>query len=314
PSRAPTTTPTPVPTAEPTIQPSVQTSPLVVFNSNLTLAGLTEPVLDAAAQAAVLSASASSMGITVDTVFFTGQIALPNSLGQGPSPRTRRLATTYTVLAQTRVEIPLGTTGFTNATLLYDSLTSALTAAVTTGAYSKTLQRAAVALGAPSLSSANVTSVSNGAIEVDYAPTSDSIIPNLSGGAIAGIAVGVVLFVVLLAAALYFLCRKKTPVERFTPQTGYTGDKGASAPAQYRSRSSAPPQSAIPVDESNVRGIRSASRTGGAFHFDNPLRTGHFENPLQADRLSSNRPSSSANQVDRDRRDKHKSRDMEINL
>jgi hypothetical protein len=197
-----------------------------VFASNLTMGGLSNPTLDAASQAAVLNATAESMGISVNTVFFTGQIAFAenrrlssassvssvsstSSVSSASSLSLRRLTTSWTVLARTRVEISLGTTAYTDATLLYDSLTTSLGTAVAAGAYTESLNKAASALGASNLATADVTAVSNSAIEVDAPPTSSGGDDSLTVGEVhVGIAVGVAISTatfLFLLGIIYFL-------------------------------------------------------------------------------------------------------------
>jgi hypothetical protein len=92
-------------------------------------------------QASVLNATAESMGIPLDTVYYTGDTAVAenrrlSATDQTPSnPSLRRLTTSWTITASTRVEIPVGSTTYTTAKEVYAGLTSKLDTAVSSGTY-----------------------------------------------------------------------------------------------------------------------------------------------------------------------------------
>ncbi|KAJ1429650.1 hypothetical protein B484DRAFT_430848, partial [Ochromonadaceae sp. CCMP2298] len=210
PSRRPSARPTREPTRQPTVGPSPQTTPIVSFSSKLTLGGSTDRTLNAAGQASVLNATAESMGIPLDSVTYVGDTAVAeNRRLEGLDEHEhnlRRLTTSWTVIATTKVEIPLGSTEYANATELYDSLVSMLDTAVSSGAFTTQLVKAATSLGATSLASVNVTSVFSGAVSVDNTlhtegDKSDNL---LTGGEIAGITIGCAVFVALCCAALFY--------------------------------------------------------------------------------------------------------------
>jgi len=95
----------------------------------------------------------------------------------------------------------------TNATALYLSLNQQLSNAVADNSFTNSLQSAAKSYGATVTANADATSVtSSNPVEVAPSSTSSSSSTSneLSGGDIAGIVIGVIAFVVLVAAAAYY--------------------------------------------------------------------------------------------------------------
>jgi len=214
--------PTYVPTAIPTLAPSEQTTPIVSFSSNITVGGATEPTLDEEAQEAVVNATAASMGTDISTVFYDGETAIPENRRALLSSISLLATTSWTIIARTRVEVPLATTSFENATELYNTFTNNLDTAVSTGAFTEKLVEAASSLNATSLLTANATSVTNSAVEVeDVVPVNEGggggSSDELSGGAIAGIVIAVFIVVALAAAGIYYalFLREDTNREAF---------------------------------------------------------------------------------------------------
>lgn len=211
PTPAPTVVPTARPTEVPTAKPTVQTSPILSFTSDISLGGLTEPVMDSSSQQAVVDATAQSMGVSANTVSFVGATFTPSARralrASARASQISLFATLYDAVATTKVDLPIDTMGTTNATELYLSLTKALTDAVSDGSFTSNLQSAAVALNATVLASADATGVTNSAPTVNndvYVPASDDEGDSLSGGAIAGIVIGVLVGVALLGALVYY--------------------------------------------------------------------------------------------------------------
>ncbi|KAJ1398007.1 hypothetical protein B484DRAFT_406801 [Ochromonadaceae sp. CCMP2298] len=147
------------------------------------------------------------MGIPLDTVSYTGETAIAENrrLDENyENQALRRLTTSWTIIAKTKVEIPLGSTSYANATQLYASLVTMLDAAVTSGAFTTRLVSAASAAGATELVSVNVTAVSNSAVEVDDALDTLDDDRVLNTGAIIGIAIGGLMLLLVFFAAVYY--------------------------------------------------------------------------------------------------------------
>jgi hypothetical protein len=183
------------------------TSPILTFESVMAMGGVSTPELDANAQLSLITATAESMGITPDTVTYLGGVAtaenrrLMNQRIRGISLFT----TSWSILASTQVNIPLSATTFTNATQLYTQLTTSLVAAVTSGAFTESLQAAALLYNSSALANAAVTNVTSSAPSVNndlqYPPSGDD---DLNAGEIAGIVIGCFVFVALIAAGVYY--------------------------------------------------------------------------------------------------------------
>jgi len=210
PTRAPSTA---RPSARPSATPSKQTTPIVSFTANLTLAGVTTSELDSQAQLSVVNATAVSMGVSMNTVSYVRGIATLQS--------TRRFlmqmslfSTTYSIVAITKVDVPLSSTSFTSTTQLYTSLTTKLSQAVESGVFTTELNRIASQNNATSLLTVNVTSVAPSEPLVsnpeeddgndDFTGVANSNSDPLTDGAIAGIAIGGFFFVVITSLLVYY--------------------------------------------------------------------------------------------------------------
>jgi hypothetical protein len=208
----------------PTAGPTIQTSPIVEFNSNVTLGGLTAPTLDIDSQIAVVSATALSMGIPSSNVEYLNSLVVSTSavelLKAGPhhgAARASKAASSarnlransgkqteavYTVVAITRTKIALSATTFTSTDALYTGLTTAFATAVDDGTYATTLQDSGVA----ELAVVTASDPESSPPIIIEPPSSGGDDKGLSAGAIAGIVIGVLAGVAIIAAACYYYC------------------------------------------------------------------------------------------------------------
>ncbi len=219
PFAAPTIKPTAVPsllvgTARPSAQPSAPPSPIVTFSSNITLAGLTTPDLDGPSRDAVIQTTAQEMNVDPITVSYVGTIVLSSSPRLAPVAsqlhlRQNVLATTYSVIAITRTQIALSATQYSSTDALYSGLTSLLANSVTSGAYTTALDQNAQALGATSLATASATSATSSAPTVVNAASGGNNNSALDAGAIAGIVLGSIGFVLILGFFYYHMEQHK---------------------------------------------------------------------------------------------------------
>eukprot|EP00428_Durinskia_dybowskii_P067382 CAMPEP_0170378148 /NCGR_PEP_ID=MMETSP0117_2-20130122/12658_1 /TAXON_ID=400756 /ORGANISM="Durinskia baltica, Strain CSIRO CS-38" /LENGTH=300 /DNA_ID=CAMNT_0010633507 /DNA_START=253 /DNA_END=1155 /DNA_ORIENTATION=- len=212
----PTWSPTPIPsvaklTPVPSAQPSYMTSPILSFNSSLTMSGVTSSYLDQPAQQSVISAAAISMGITTNTISYLGSIATAENRRLFTTDFLRGFTlftTSYKMVSLLKVSVPLSATTYTNSTLLYKSLTQSLNTAVVSGAFTTSLQEAAVLNNATSVVAAQVTNVTNSAPSVNndlqYPPDNSNKSDSLTEGEIVGISIGLFVFFALVAAGCYY--------------------------------------------------------------------------------------------------------------
>lgn len=218
----PTVRPTANPTAAPTLAPTPQSAPVLSFTASTTLNGLETPFLDQAAQASIVNATASSMGIDSQYVNYTGSTASPDGRRLGVVAGIHVL--TYSVVARTSVVIPMAVfsassgSNITDPTELYTALSTALSEAMDSGAFVEYLTAASEVFG--SEATAHVASVSVEVSEptVVYPPTPQPTEApkapgddeSLSAGAVAGIVVGAVALLVLVVAVWYYAIHAKT--------------------------------------------------------------------------------------------------------
>jgi hypothetical protein len=188
--------PTTAPTAVPTAKPTAQSSPIVTFQSTLTLQGVAGTSLDSNSQSALINVTASSMGVPIAAVTYvvpTSEQRLQQRLSYKPNANGD-------LTAVTEVNIPLDTTSYTNATLLYTTLVSSLAASVGSGSFSQQLHQVSLSMGADQLFEANVTSVQSSPMVVeDYHSSDDDDNYNVITAAIVGGAVvaGIALYVAI---------------------------------------------------------------------------------------------------------------------
>lgn len=235
------------PTHMSTSAPTVQTSPIVTFTSNVTLENLTSQTLDQVSINAILSAQASSMIIPVSAVSFitfSGSLAAATEEQTATSSRHTSLRSFagkmkvmagFNMVVTTRSTIALSATTYASTADLYESLTSNLVTAVNDDVYGAYLR----ASGVPELASAGASDASSSAPIIFYpASGSDSSSggDQLSTGAIVGIVIGVVAFVVICAAAFYFLvidggavmgtAKRTSPGQSTAPAINFPGGAG----------------------------------------------------------------------------------------
>lgn len=110
------------------------------FTTSITLSGLTNNTLTEADEAAVVNATATSLGVSIDFVTYTGTTVVSSSRRlKGQTV----LSETYTLIASTSVSVPLISYSTTNATAAYLMLSSAFESAVIGGDFVRYLSTAA---------------------------------------------------------------------------------------------------------------------------------------------------------------------------
>ena len=156
PSLIPSLMPSPIPSLIPSLNPSLMPSysinqPILLFESALSLSGLTKPELDNSAQTAVMIAMSQSMNISLNFVKFISQKLAIHSFHAFLQSQT------YTIVATTEITIPLSKTE--NPTLLYESLKTKLIESVENGNFNTFLVVASIALNSTSTQNAVLLSV-----------------------------------------------------------------------------------------------------------------------------------------------------------
>jgi hypothetical protein len=152
------------------------------------------------------------MDIPIDTVQYVTGIATAESRRKLSKFSSISLfTTTYSILAVTKVVIPLSATSYADPAQLFESLTTKLTDAVNSGAFTEQLVRVSAAFNASVLATVDVSGVSTSAASVDVPASNegeDSNDPDLDAGAISGIVIGGFFFLVFCGAAVYFFLIK----------------------------------------------------------------------------------------------------------
>lgn len=178
------------------------------------MGGLTEPSLDEASQTAIRNASAKAMNLAITSITYLGATFSEQPIVEEDifGNTERRRLQTYEANAITKTAVPLGTTGYDNATALYNQLTKSLDKSVSDGSFTSNMQKAAVSLGSTQLENAEATGVTNSALILLVPPSNEESKKNndddedeLNGGEIAGIVIGVIAFVALLAGGVWYV-------------------------------------------------------------------------------------------------------------
>ena len=208
PTRAPSAVPTMVVTSAPTQAPSAgptkQATPILSFSSNITLEGVTTSTLDLASQQALVNVTASSMKVSISSVSYVGSSMVSSTGRRYLKSQKHQYLTSFVVVSKMKVSVPVESSDPSASNDLYTSLTSQLNTAVTSGTFTTNLQKVSTALGATETSHASATAVSNSAPETSAPPASDGGKERLSGGAIAGIVIGALAGLAILAGAAYY--------------------------------------------------------------------------------------------------------------
>jgi len=140
---------------------------------------------------------------------------------------SRNLTTISGISVELQASIPLVDFNSKNATNVYNQLLDKLSSSVSNGNFTKTLQKVSVELGASNTKNATVKHVSFSQVVVQNPPTfaptqkpsyashaSSKSNKRLSDGAITGIVIGCVAFVVLLLSFVYYywISRKSSKI------------------------------------------------------------------------------------------------------
>lgn len=198
PTVAPTRTPSAKPSsAVPTIAPTPQASPIVEFQTSVTLTNLASLDLSAADQQSVVEATATSMGVASSTLTYVTT-----------NPTTRRLTAWGTAavngISVMNAAIPLDSTSYTSTDALYSGVNANLQTAITNNDYTTALQSYSAANGATNTANADGAAASSTpAIVVN--PSSDNDDDELTDGQIAGIVIGTIFGFAILCAAVYYI-------------------------------------------------------------------------------------------------------------
>lgn len=224
----PTSEPTEAPTIinKPTYAPTKMTSPIMLFSSNITINTiLNSPVLDTKSQHTLINVTAWSMKVTENTITYKKGIATTSLNHRNLRSVVTLFTTTYNIIATIQANVPLSSTGFTSPILLYNSMTSSLTQAVNTGAFTKQLREMSIVFNATQTAKANVTYVSNSVLTVnDIIYVSPVSIEGVS--AVSVILMTTAIFIVI--CGLYTYCRTTITARIHDEQQIHEGKEGQS--------------------------------------------------------------------------------------
>jgi hypothetical protein len=214
----------------------------VSFSSNITLAGLTSPVLDQPSQQAVIETTAGAMGVAVSAVSYVGTAAAPPASASAAMSGNLRaeqvvensawtVQSTYSVVAITFTQVALTDTTYSDPSSLYDGLTSSLQTSVTTGVYSTALRENAAALNATTVEGAEATGTASSPPTVVSADSSGggSNNPLQNGGVLAGVVIGIFVVVASVCTALAYMVRGKASAPQANAAAGASRDFAVTA-------------------------------------------------------------------------------------
>ena len=186
------------------------------FNSSLTLAGLNVSQATDADKAAITQATATSMGVSVETVQLKALIQVQAS---------RRRLSSADLVAKAILEVIQEVTGGKDPSSVYQQLTDQITKAVQSNNFTAVLQSVAQALGADSAAAVQVNSIVNSDPVIFIPPSPPTFSPTkapsdsssgsdegLSIGAIIGIVVGGVFGVVLIGLLVRWMKSPRSKV------------------------------------------------------------------------------------------------------
>jgi len=182
---------------------SVKIPDFLIFNSNITISGVTTITISINGQLAITTTAAECMEIAADFVEFLNAIATQTAQRRALRAHVDLLAA-YDQNVLIRTKILLADTAYATTDEMYAALTQKLSDAVASGEFTNRLRANAVTFSAPELLAANGTDVTSNDPGLP-GPSSDSD-DKLSDGAIAGIVIGCVAFVVIVAFLIYFFC------------------------------------------------------------------------------------------------------------
>ena len=210
PTSEPTEAPTEAPTItnKPTCAPTQMTSPIISFSSNITMNDVSGSMLDANSQRALVNVTAWSMKVTENTITYKKGIIRASNRRNLRSAVTL-FTTSYSILAITQANVPLSSTGYTNPISLYNSMTSSITQAVNSGAFTKQLQQVSTLFNATQIEKANVTHVSNSALIINDIIYVTTIYIDEGVRAVTVILITIAMFIVI--CGVYVYCRSSVP-------------------------------------------------------------------------------------------------------
>eukprot|EP01034_Spumella_vulgaris_P028259 gene28259-35091_t len=212
PFRQPSVSPTTPGEKSPTVVPSVApTVAAVSFSATQTIVGLTvsQYYLDVTANSLAIAQTASDVMTDIDPEDISGIIATyppatASAVEKESAESTQHLRRVLQSSTDSILVTYLVATNVPGAS--YSSLTSELSTAVSTGAFTTLMNQNAAALGATDLATASSTSVTT----TNNVPASlnDDESDTLSGGAIAGIVIALIVFFAFAAAVVIYYNRQ----------------------------------------------------------------------------------------------------------
>jgi hypothetical protein len=190
-------------TRSPTIIPTKMSSPIIIFSSNITMNDISNSILDVNSQRALINVTAWSMKVTENTITYKKGISISSRRGNLRSVVTL-FTTVYSIVATTQANVPLSSTSYSNPKLLYNSMTTSLIQSVKSGAFTKQLQEISILFNASQIEKANVTYVSNSALNVnDIIYVSPTSVEGVS--AVSVILMTTMIFIII--CGIYTYCR-----------------------------------------------------------------------------------------------------------
>ena len=140
------------------------------FTASVTLNGLSSSTLTAGAIAAVVNATASSMGVSTNSVTYVSQTVATRRMTVIDTLFGRQLSSNVVAKMDVVANV-IDFSGVTNGTVLYNTLKTKLTTATTGTSFVKYLTAASKATGTTQTESVASVSAAVSAASIQFAPT-----------------------------------------------------------------------------------------------------------------------------------------------
>lgn len=174
------------------------------------MGGFTSTTLTTDEQNVIISATATTLNVSTSSVTYLGATQVSRrklrAVQQTALVQSQPHTASITIVASLSVSVLLDSyPSAANATALFNNLQSTLVSAVTSGAFTATVQATAALQGVTALQTVTADSATVTLSEVTTPSDSSSNDDSLSDGEVAGVVIGSIVGAALIAGIAYFL-------------------------------------------------------------------------------------------------------------